>query len=622
MLEIVTLLITLIGVHMAILAGYCLGQTGVEDGLSQSDQETEFQIRELHISKINVKGAKKVKQKEIKKVMTSRAPSVKAIFKPKPVFKEETLKEDIEHIKMLYWTKGFYSVQISYSLEEIEDNLVNIQILIDEGELTVVKDIEFLMDEEEIESFEVNFRQLVPIKVEEAFVLEKYEKSKEVIYQFLANRGYPIASVEGEAKVDREKKAAYLSFQVTAGTKAYFDQISVQGTQSVTENIILRELSFERGQLFSLSKIQESQKKLYNTRLFKTAIISYEREVHAGDQININIKVTERKMRSFKIGAGYGTDDKLRGLIGWTHRNFGGAGGEFQIIGRASSLVRQLEVSFRQPYFPDMKSQLLIASLLEQETKPSFILDKFTNKVRLSRKLTDHSDGFLGYNLDFNKLKEVAPLTAVTLENVPEDITLNSYISVGMSHDNSNDLFYPTRGNAESLVMELSSRYLGSQENYLKVKADVKAYYRLVDDVVLAARLTLGFINPFDAANDIPIFVRFFSGGSNSIRGYPFQLLGPLDPQQKPIGGTSLLESSLELRFPIWKQLRGVVFADAGTLSQGIFDYPIDELKYSVGIGLRYQTLIGPIRLDIGYPLNPDIPLDRFRIHVSIGQAF
>lgn len=617
MQKITAFLITLLLIHLALDNNRALGQALGENGRTELQNGTE-----LPIGKITIQGGKRLKEKEIRRVMASRAPSWKTLFKPKPVFHEDVLKEDVDRIKRLYWTKGYYSVQISSSWEVTEEDLVALTIRIEEGQPTIVKDISFIVEEKEIQGFQENFRQKIPIAVMEPFVLEKYERAKEIIYQFLADRGYPTSSVEGEARVDREKREAYLTFKVKAGPKAYLDNISIQGNESVSEKLILRELTFEKGQLFSLSKIQESQKKLYDTRLFRTAIISYEKEVHDEDRININIDVTESKMRSFKFGVGYGTEDKLRGLIGWTHRNFGQRGGDFQITAKASSLVRQFEVNFRQPFFPDKKSQLFAASLLKQEIQPSFILDQFTNQVRLSRKLKENIDGFLGYNLDFNKLEEVAPLTAAALENVTEDITLNSFISVGFSHDSSDQLFYPTRGHVESLILELSSRFLGSHEEYLKTRADFKGYYRLFDDLILAGRLTLGVINPFDTANDIPIFVRFFSGGSNSVRGYPFQQLGPLDLQGKPIGGNSLLESSLELRFPVWNNFHGVVFADAGALSEGIFDYPIDELKYAVGIGIRYLTLIGPIRIDLGYPLNPDIPLDKIQLHMSIGQAF
>lgn len=576
----------------------------------------------LTINQIAIQGARIIKRKDIIKVMSTKALTLKQIFKAKPEFEEETLKEDIENIKKLYWTAGFYSVQVSYNWDISEDNLVSIYITITEGEPTLVNDIVLELKEEEIKGLKDNILKEIPFKLKKPFVLDDYEKTKEIIHQYLANRGYPLVAVEGEAIVDEKKKEAHITFRVKGGIKAYIGKISIRGNEGVAEKVIRRELIIEEGQLFSLRNLQESQKKLYETKLFKTGVLSFNREIHDKNQIDVEVKVVERTMRSFKFGVGYGTDDKLRGLIGWTNRNFGQRGGELEITGKASSLTKELEANFRQPFFLAKNNQLLLSSLVEEETQPAFVLDKFANKVRISRKLNRTSEGFLGYNLEFNKLTEVGLITEETLQTIAADITFNSFISAGIRHDSSDNLFHPTKGNVESLVIEVSSRYLGSDENYLKAKADLKAYYQLVDKVILAGRLSLGLIYPFDEAKDIPLFVHFFSGGSNSIRGYPYQKLGPLDPQGLPIGGNSLLESSLEVRFPIWNSINGVVFADAGSLSRELADYPVDHLKYAIGLGLRYETLIGPIRLDVGHALNPDLPLDKYRIHLSIGQAF
>ncbi|MBI4596080.1 MAG: outer membrane protein assembly factor BamA [Candidatus Tectomicrobia bacterium] len=604
-------------ISMDFFPSLSMGQEVTET--SQKDQAGEAKLK---IGQIIIKGARKVKRKDIIKVMSKKAPTLKDLFRTKPEFEEEILTEDIQNIKKLYWTAGYYSVQVAHYWKTSEENLVTIYIDIMEGEPTLIKDFVLEIKEEEIKSLEEKILKEIPLKVNKPFVLDNYERAKEIIYQYLADKGYPLTSVEGETKVDEENKEAHITFRVQPGPQAYIGRINIQGNLNVAEKVIRRELTFEEGQLFSQSKIQESQKKLYDTKLFKTAVISFDRAINEEHQIGILVKVVERTMRSFKFGVGYGTDDKLRGLVGWTHRNLGQRGGELEITGKASALTKEVEGNFRQPFFLDKNNQLLLSSLIEQETEPAFVLNKFGNKLRLSRKLTKTSEGFLGYNLEFNKLTEVGLITEETLQEIAADITLNSFISVGLRNDSSDNLFYPTKGNVESLVVEVSSGYLGSQENYLKAKTDLKGYYELVDKVILAGKLSLGLIYPFDAARDIPLFVHFFSGGSNSIRGYPYQKLGPLDQQGLPRGGNSLLESSLEIRFPIWNKIHGVVFADAGSLTRELLNYPLNDLKYAVGLGLRYQTIIGPVRIDVGHALNPEIPIDKYRLHLSIGQAF
>ncbi|NIS08618.1 MAG: BamA/TamA family outer membrane protein, partial [Candidatus Dadabacteria bacterium] len=115
---------------------------------------------------------------------------------------------------------------------------------------------------------------------------------------------------------------------------------------------------------------------------------------------------------------------------------------------------------------------------------------------------------------------------------------------------------------------------------------------------------------------------RFFTGGSTTMRGFPFQELGPLDGSGDPVGGNTLLLGNLEARYPIYKKLGGVVFLDYGNVFPDEFDFKIDDIKYAVGTGLRFDTIVGPLRVDFGYTLNPEPNIDRFQFFLSIGHAF
>jgi len=148
--------------------------------------------------------------------------------------------------------------------------------------------------------------------------------------------------------------------------------------------------------------------------------------------------------------------------------------------------------------------------------------------------------------------------------------------------------------------------------------------FKALSNVVFAKRISIGVIQPFGSTEtlDIPIFKRFFAGGSNSMRGFPFQKLGPLNRKDEPLGGNSLLIASFETRFPLYKDLGGVIFFDYGNVYTKQWDFGFGDIKYAPGIGLRYNTLIGPIRFDVGYALNPEPGINRFQYWISIGQAF
>jgi outer membrane protein insertion porin family/translocation and assembly module TamA len=140
----------------------------------------------------------------------------------------------------------------------------------------------------------------------------------------------------------------------------------------------------------------------------------------------------------------------------------------------------------------------------------------------------------------------------------------------------------------------------------------------------LAGKLRCGGIQPLESTSDVPIFKRFFSGGTDSVRGYPYQKLGPLDSQGNPIGGMGLMEGSMEWRFPIRSPLEGVVFSDFGNVAYTIERFTWADTRYTAGVGLRYLTIVGPLRFDVGYELNPPdpSPFAPYQFHFSIGQAF
>ena len=172
--------------------------------------------------------------------------------------------------------------------------------------------------------------------------------------------------------------------------------------------------------------------------------------------------------------------------------------------------------------------------------------------------------------------------------------------------------------------MEWASSWLGSEVDYFKFTVEGRGYVPVLSLGSLAAKLRYGGIEPLESTSEVPIFKRFFSGGTDSVRGYPYQKLGPLDAQGNPIGGMELMEGSLEWRFPIRSPLEGVVFSDFGNVA------PIDWALF-LGRNTLYRrcrtallTIVGPLRFDVGYELNPPdpSPFAPYQLHFSIGQAF
>jgi len=241
----------------------------------------------------------------------------------------------------------------------------------------------------------------------------------------------------------------------------------------------------------------------------------------------------------------------------------------------------------------------------------------------LERSLAEHWRGRLAYNVAWSDVHDVPSITTQLFTN-PARRYLLCFFELGLRRDTTDDPLDPTRGTWLDFSLEPAAEAIGSQLDYVKSLLEGRVFVP-IGPTVLASRLRIGTMVAFGntLAADLPVTELFYSGGSDSVRGYGYQKLGPIGAEGEAVGGASLLEGSVELRFPIWSALQGVAFADAGQLSLQAWGWRPASLLYASGVGLRYRTPLGPIRFDVGVPLNPpNGGVQSYRLWFSIGQAF
>ncbi|MCZ6527384.1 MAG: outer membrane protein assembly factor BamA [Candidatus Dadabacteria bacterium] len=596
------------------LEGSSDSSTVTKDSESTSPDEPN-----VRVSKVKIKGAKVVTKQQIEQIIGTDFPSIKFWVK-KPPFDEEVLKDDMIRIQRLYANNGYYDAKATYELKYNKDETrVEIKITIEEGEPIILTDIDLKIEGDLSDEIKKQITDAVPLKVDETFSPNGYQQTKGVISEILYNRGYPKSDIEGEALVNRREKWARAKFVVKPGLIYKFGVIKVEGNEKVASYIIEREADFKEGKIFSLSKINETQANIFQLGLFRSVVIDpvYNDEEQIAD---IAIVVKERKQGSVKIGGGFGTEDKLRGQVIWTQRNFFGGGRRLEVSGKFSFITQRVKTSVIQPYIVGKDSELSGTLNFQRDDVPSFKGRSFLTTAALTKDFWTYYSVFSSLNLQFSKIEDSA--TRTPEERSRENFFL-TFINLGFERDATDNILNPTRGTVVSTGLESSFSALGSDVNYLKGTIELRGYkeYR---DVVFAKKFTIGVIQPFGSTQtlDIPIFKRFFAGGSTSMRGFPFQKLGPLDRNNDPLGGNSLLVGSFEVRYPIYGDFGGVAFLDYGNVYTDEWSFPLQDIKYAPGLGLRYDTIIGPVRFDVGYALNPEPGITRIQFFISIGQAF
>lgn len=557
--------------------------------------------------------------------------SWKPWVEPHP-FDELTLEEDLERIRDTYRDHGYYDARVASSMAwNPSRTRVTVTVVVEEGEPVRLQRLSIEVPDPPFDATRAeSLREALPLEPGAPFGVEPYRAARDELLGRLAEAGYPAARVSGGAEVHLELRQAEVDWRLEPGPLVSFGLPSVLGLAEVEAEVVLAELDFRTGDHFSRSALERSRRRIFDLGLFRTVSLRAVRPEPAeeaptapvaSEEWPVEIEVEERPLRTVRLGAGYGTDDGPRLLAGWQHRNFLGGARTLDLSARYSPILYGLDGSLQQRRFLHPLVDLELGGSARRETPPAYDANLFGVKASLRRPLWPLWSGHLAYALRFSESK-VSSRVSTELDEPPENFLLSSF-EVGLRRSTLDDRLDPRRGTRLDLSLESSLRAIGSEMDFLKARAEARAYYPL-GPTVLALRAKLATLEPLADASesDVPVVERFYAGGSTSVRGFKFQNLPPLDASDDPLGGLSLAEASLELRFPLWRKLGGVIFVDAGQLNLAPSSFRASDVYYSTGVGFRYSTPIGPIRVDLGYLLNPPSGVDAFRPYLSVGQAF
>ncbi|MEW5802722.1 MAG: outer membrane protein assembly factor BamA [bacterium] len=589
--------------------------------LAQENNE----IRWIQVRKIRLEGREKVSKGKIRQKMADLwPPPFWKFWQEGAIYTPDKLETCLYLVEQLYRQEGYYKTRIRPEVVE-SDNTVTITLHIDEGPAVTIEDITFAIRDAGADDWAQRFSRIIPLRKWEIFRAKDYEQAKTAILEHLANSGYPRAKLFGKVFIYQKENKAVIHLPVELGPFTRFGKISVSGNKNILLSNIMHEVTFVEGETFSMEKVFKSQSRIYGLGFFRSVLVSPVDLQEEEGPVSVQILVQERKRRTVEAGLGYGTEDELRIRLSGTYRNIFGGLRELQLSFSFSSLAEEEALTFRQPYFPDSSSSSRWTLFRRKDKFISFDVINTSNELRIDRKISPLLSSFLAYRIDSSKISGLSETT----EEDQEKVYFLSYFQTGLKWDSTDSLLDPTIGESATLFVEPSSQAIGSEVSYVRGTAEYRRYFHLVAGPVLAGRIFMGTIQPFGLnQRGVPIMKRFFSGGTLSVRGYDYQELGPRSEDNDPIGGNSLIEGSTELRIPlspltVSDKFWGVLFLDFGNVFLNSMEFDFHNLYYSIGAGLRYKTIIGPLRLDLGYPLNPIKEISApYRIHLSIGQAF
>jgi len=447
----------------------------------------------------------------------------------------------------------------------------------------------------------------------------------------LGENGYAFAKVgDPDLLVDHKRAEGDLTIPTEPGGKYRFGHVISQNPRFLSSHHLADIARFEPGDLYKRTDEEDLKRAILATGLVSSVTVT-PREVTPPPapgqtgEVALDVGMVPGPLRTIAGLAGYDTAEGLRLEASWEHRNFFPPEGMLRVRGIAGTKEQLVGTTVRWNNFHG-RDQVLTLDLYGNTVKRDAYTARTVAFAATFEKLTTLLfQKPWAWSVGLEVLATQEKESAVSGQFVPRNTYFVAALPLRGAFDSSDDLLDPTKGWRAALRVspEISKQKGGPKVTYARIQADASAYHPVSDRIVIAGRTRLGSIPGTEIENIAPSR-RFYAGGGGSVRGYGYQQIGPRDTANAPSGGRSLVEFSLEARVGtglLGGALQVVPFIDAGSVSASVTP-TFKDMRYGAGLGLRYKTGFGPIRLDIGTPLNPRPGDSRISVSVALGQAF
>ncbi len=613
-------------------------------------QEQDDTPPEPFINKIIFEGAVNIDHGRLRKLMRTRQPSWRAIFR-RPRLDRNLLRRDIAQLEGYYHSVGFFEAEVRLGRLDLSDDgqFVDIVIEIDEGRPTRVTTVSFsansLIDHDEL-------TKGLRLNPGEPYNASLVDTDLYTIRTKYFDRGYLAVSVTDSVTV--EDRSARIRYQIEPGTQIYIANISVVGNTTIKRSIVDKELTFAEGELCRLRDLLNTQRNLFETGLFTLVDIDPTNLDPLERTVDVMVRLRERKVTYVELGFGVGNIVGSRVAAEWGTRNLLGTGrglrlrseyafdvfedDEFDLSRiRLQNRFYRYDAEFQQRWLFGVKALLALNTFYEKDaTLDQVEVKTLGTSIGSTRRLSRYTDLNLTLSTERIEREELGEA---------EDVSTKNIISTRLVQDRRDFILDPQSGVYRAVEFGVAGGILAGDSDFFTTSATYQRYYRLSPGYVFAWRVRGGAADIYGGSSEVPVENRFFSGGGSSVRGYDENSLGPREADDNgdliPVGGRVLMLTNAELRYPMPVLSRfkvsGVLFADAGNvwasgraardanfrLYSSKQETTTDDYRYSVGLGLRYNTPIGPIRFDWGLPIKQDAFTDKGgRFHISLGQIF
>ncbi|MFM0167322.1 outer membrane protein assembly factor BamA [Paraburkholderia sediminicola] len=585
------------------------------------------------IRQINFIGNRVFSTDTLRDEMEMSTPNWFSWYTKNDLYAKDKLTGDLEHIRSYYLNRGYLefnieSTQVSLTPDKKEMYLT---VTLHEGEPYTISSIKLagnLLDRE------AELAQLIKIKPGERFSAEKLQATTKAIVDKLGEYGYAFATVNAQPQIDQEHHTVDVTLQVDPSRRVYVRHINVVGNTRTRDEVVRREMRQLESSWFDSNRLALSKDRVNRLGYFTDVDVTTVPVEGSPDQVDVDVKVTEKPTGAITLGAGFSSTDKVVLSAGVSQDNVFGSGTSLALNVNTAKTYRTLTVTQTDPYFT-VDGIKRITDVYYRTTYPlynfndaSFRIITVGADLKFGIPFSEADTVYFGVGLEQNRLDIDSSTPQSYKDYVAEfgHVVNNVPLTVGWARDDRDSALVPSRGYYLQSNGEVGTP-LGGTEYY---KADVQAqyYYSFARGFILGLNLQGGYGNGF-AGKAYPIFKNYYAGGIGSVRGYEAGSLGPTDQTTgDPIGGSRMVVANVEMTVPLpgtgWdRTLRVFTFMDAGNVwgNEGN-STGANGLRYSYGAGLEWISPIGPLKLSLGFPVVRHAT-DKYQVfQFQIGTSF
>ena len=579
------------------------------------------------VSRIRFEGNEHFSERVLRKQMKTRGKTLISFFDKSGRLDEVQLEQDLDKVREWYQDHGYIDVEIKNVRKERSHNgPLILTIVVAEGPQYHVGKL--TISGEKVAQ-EDKIRALLKMKEGSVYSPKALHDDAKAVADAYGSGGYvdlvilPEGTPAGPARID-------VHYKIEEGDRSFLQRVNIVGNTRTKDKVIRREVLIAPGDVFNTVRVDTTKKRLENLGYF-SKVETYPEDTDVAGRKDLTILVQEKRTGALSFGAGFSTIDSLVGFVELTQGNFDlmnwpaftGAGQKFRLRIQYGTQRKDFVLNLTEPYFLDRKLSLSGQLFYTEANYLSSVYDQrnYGFSIEARKPINAFMYASVGYRLQDIDIYNVSSAASAPIK-AQKGSFVESEVFTSLVFDRRDNPLLTRRGQRVSLSPYLAGGFLGGDTQIYGWDLEVSQYFPFKWDTILLFNGEIATVNQWGSGNDVPIFDRLYLGGSNNLRGFDFRDVGPKDQFGEPLGGKSMARLTVEFTVPIVAKARGAIFYDTGFVHSDAWDFGTSHVASDIGVGVRLDLPIGPLRIDYGIPLQKDGNTGSGKFNFNVGYQF